>query len=233
MKNYLIVGASSGIGLELVKHLSSEDAHIFALSRTGDTLNSLPGVDYLKCDILDRETSLPEITTPLDGVAYLPGTITLKPFKMLRERNFSNDFEVNVLGAVRVLQNYLPNVKDANSPSIVLMSTVAVQTGMSYHASVASAKGAVEGLVRSLAAELAPDVRVNAVAPSLTATPLANQLINTPAKLETARKRHPLDSIGDPKNVAGVVSFLLSERARWITGQILPVDGGMSSVRVL
>ena len=233
MKNYLVVGASSGIGLELVKHLSGENVRVYALSRSGDNLDGLAGVDHFKCDVVDQTAALPEITTPLDGLVYLPGTITLKPFKTLRVQDFLNDFEVNLLGAVRILQHYLSNVKDADSPSIVLMSTVAVQTGMSYHGSVASAKGAVEGLVRSLAAELAPNIRVNAVAPSLTDTPLASHLINTPAKRETARKRHPLDSIGDPKDVAAVVSFLLSEQARWITGQILPVDGGMSSVRVL
>lgn len=231
MKNYLLVGASSGIGLELARRLSSEETQVYVLSRTGEMLEDLPRVEHLVWDAVDKAEGLPELNTPLHGVAYLPGTITLKPFKMLREEDFVADFKVNFLGAVKILQRYLPNLKDADASSIVLMSTVAVQTGMPYHASIASAKGAVEGLVRSLAAELAPKIRVNGVAPSLTDTPLAKHLVNTSAKLDMARKRHPLDSIGTPEDVANMVHYLLSNQSRWMTGQIVAVDGGMSSLR--
>ena len=233
MRNYLIVGASSGIGLVVTKKLAAGENNVFALCRTGDALTNISGVTFAACDVTDNNTALPNIDTPIDGMAYLPGSITLKPFKMLRREDYLRDFEVNFLGATRAVQHYLPNLKDAENAAIVLMSTVAVQTGMAYHASIAGAKGAIEGLTRSLAAELAPSIRVNAVAPSLTETPLASHLINTTAKLATARKRHPLDRIGSPDDIANSVGFLLSEQAAWITGQVLAVDGGMSSLRML
>jgi NAD(P)-dependent dehydrogenase (short-subunit alcohol dehydrogenase family) len=145
-----------------------------------------------------------------------------------------HDFHINALGAATSIQQYLPNLKAASAPaSIVLLSSVAVAQGMSFHASIAMAKGAIEGLAKSLAAELAPSIRVNVVAPSLTATPLAEKLINNPEKLEASDKRHPLRRIGQPNDIAAAVSFLLSEESSWITGQILPVDGGMSSIRMM
>ena len=135
------------------------------------------------------------------------------------------------MGAIAVIQKLLPNLKQAETSSIVLFSTVAVQTGMGFHASIAASKGAIEGLARSLASEFAPKIRVNCIAPSLTDTPLAERLLNSPEKREASAARHPLKAIGAPADIASAAAFLLSDQASWMTGQILHIDGGMSSVR--
>lgn len=178
----------------------------------------------------DMEVEMPE---DLGGFVYFPGTITLKPFARLSDGDFQNDFEINVLGAVRLLRQALPALKRSGRGSVVLFSTVAVGTGLPYHASVSSAKGAVEGLVRSLAAEFAPAIRVNGIAPSLTETPLAANLVNTEEKRKASADRHPLRRVGDAREMAHLVEFLLSEQSGFLTGQILKVDGGMSALRVL
>ena len=164
---------------------------------------------------------------------YCPGSINLKPFKSLKEQDYLNDFNINALGAVKIINNYLPNLKKAETSSLVFFSTVAVQTGMPYHASVAMAKGAVEGLTRSLAAEFAPNIRVNAIAPSLTDTPMASRLLSSDEKKEASAKRHPLNSIGNPEEIAKAASYLLSDDSGWITGQVIHIDGGISSLRLL
>ncbi len=232
-KSYLVVGGTSGIGRQVVETLGERDARVHVFSRGRHAASERPGVVQHICDVTAEAPDFPGIDEPLDGLAYLPGSITLKPFHLLREKHFHDDLAVNLFGAVKVLQRYLKNLKDADEASVVLMSTVAVQTGLPYHASIASAKGAVEGLTRALAAELAPSVRVNAVAPSLTDTPLASNLLNQPAKRESAAERHPLKRVGAPQEIAAMVSFLLSEQARWMTGQVLHVDGGLSGVRLL
>jgi NAD(P)-dependent dehydrogenase (short-subunit alcohol dehydrogenase family) len=173
--------------------------------------------------------NFPNIEGAIDGLIYCPGTINLKPFRALKSEDFLNEYQINFLGAVKSIKQYLPNLQLSESPSIVLFSTVAVQTGMSFHASIASAKGAIEGLTRSLAAEFAPKIRVNAIAPSLTATPLADKLINNESKLKASEDRHPLKKIGSSSDMSQAVEFLLN--ANWMTGQIMHVDGGMSSVR--
>ncbi len=232
-KSYLVVGGTSGIGRQVVETLGEQDARVHVFSRGRHAASERPGVVQHVCDVTAEAPGFPAIDEPLNGLAYLPGSITLKPFHLLREKHFHDDLSVNLFGAVKVLQRYLKNLKDADEASVVLMSTVAVQTGLPYHASIASAKGAVEGLTRSLAAELAPSVRVNAVAPSLTDTPLASNLLNQPAKRESAAERHPLKRVGAAQEIAAMVSFLLSEQARWMTGQVLHVDGGLSGVRLL
>jgi NAD(P)-dependent dehydrogenase (short-subunit alcohol dehydrogenase family) len=163
---------------------------------------------------------------------YCPGTINLKPFHRISIADFKQEMEVNFYGAIRLLQACLKGLKKSSSPSVVLYSTVAVQTGMGFHAGIASAKGAVEGLTRSLAAEWAPNkIRVNAIAPSLTETPLALALLSTPEKKEASDKRHPLGRVGRPEDIAEATVFLLSEKSSWMTGQILHLDGGMSHLK--
>jgi NAD(P)-dependent dehydrogenase (short-subunit alcohol dehydrogenase family) len=165
-------------------------------------------------------------------VVYAPGTINLKPFHRISMDDFKKEMEVNFFGAVRVLQACLKGLKKSSTPSVVLYSTVAVQTGMGFHAGIASAKGAIEGLTRSLAAEWAPSkIRVNAIAPSLTETPLASALLSTPEKKEASDKRHPLGRIGSSEDIAASTVFLLSPQSSWMTGQILHVDGGMSTLK--
>ena len=165
-------------------------------------------------------------------MVYWPGSINLKPFNRLTANDFLNDYNQNVLGAVNIIQKLLPNLKRVNNASIILFSTVAAKIGMPYHASIAAAKGAIEGLAKSLAAEFASaKIRVNVIAPSLTDTPLATVLLNTEEKREASAKRHPLQRIGNPDEMAKLVSFLLSDDSSWITGQIIGVDGGLSSIK--
>jgi 3-oxoacyl-[acyl-carrier protein] reductase len=225
---YLLIGANSGIGLATAEFLKSQGHEILAASRSGDRLSAL-GIPVQPFDALDPQPlALPET---LDGLIYFPGTITLKPFHRLTSEDFLHDYRVNCLGAVHAIQQALPALKKAPAASIVLFSTVAVAQGMSFHASIAAAKAAVEGLTKSLAAELAPKIRVNAIAPSLTDTPLASVLLGNDVKREAAAKRHPLQTVGDPAHTAQLAAFLLSEASSFLTGQILRPDGGLSSVR--
>ncbi|MGF1614202.1 MAG: SDR family NAD(P)-dependent oxidoreductase [Gammaproteobacteria bacterium] len=233
-KTYILVGATSGIGRQVATRLVNQDATVHALSRHADKAQGLPGVVvHAHCDVSLETPAFPEIDGPVDGLAYFPGTITLRPFHLLRRRDFLHDLELNYLGSVTTLQHYLPQLKSAPSASVVLMSTVAVQTGIPFHASIAGAKGAIEGLTRALAAELAPRIRVNAVAPSLTDTPLAQSLLNQPAKRQAAASRHPLQRVGQADDIAAAVHFLLTDQSSWITGQVLAVDGGLSRIRML
>jgi NAD(P)-dependent dehydrogenase (short-subunit alcohol dehydrogenase family) len=174
---------------------------------------------------------LPDIEEPLHGLVYCPGSINLKPFSSIKLDDFKLDFELNLLGAVRCLQSYHSNLLAANFASVVMFSTVAVQTGFPYHALVAASKGAIEGLTRTLAAEWAPKIRVNAIAPSLTNTPLAERMLREDVKKQAAAMRHPLKRVGEAEDLAHMAVFLLSEKASWITGQIMHVDGGVSSIR--
>jgi NAD(P)-dependent dehydrogenase (short-subunit alcohol dehydrogenase family) len=232
-KTYVVAGATSGIGQQVTAKLAGRGATVHALSRRGEQANAPANVIHTRCDLLAEAPTFPQLDVPSHGLVYLPGTINLKPFHLLRRKDFIQDLEVIYLGAVRILQHYLPQLRKADSASVVLMSTVAVQTGLAFHASVAGAKGAVEGLTRALAAELAPSIRVNAVAPSLTDTPLAKPLLNQPTKRESAAKRHPLQRIGKPGDISSAVCFLLTEDADWIIGQVLAVDGGLSAIRTL
>jgi NAD(P)-dependent dehydrogenase (short-subunit alcohol dehydrogenase family) len=232
-KNIFIVGGSSGIGLELVKILGVDHYEIYVGSRTNSTLLDLPQVHHLALDINAESFDLEDLPERLHGLVYCPGTIVLKPFQRLSIDDFLNDFNVNLLGAVKVIQGCLKRLKKSpDGASIVLFSTVAVKTGMAFHASVASAKAAVEGLTRSLAAEFAPRIRVNAIAPSLTDTPLAENLIANEDKRKASADRHPLKRIGFPRDIAQLAAHLLSDSGSWMSGQIIHVDGGMSALRV-
>jgi len=232
-KNYLIAGGSSGIGLALTNILSEAGNKVIVISRNIDQLQINDNIKHHKVDILNNSETFPSFDFGLDGFVYCPGSINLKPFKSLKEQDYVDDFKINALGVVKVTNHYLNNLKKAEKSSIVLFSTVAVQTGMPYHASIAMAKGAVEGLTRSLAAEFSPKIRVNAIAPSLTDTPLANKLLSSDEKRTASSKRHPLNSIGDPVEIAKAASFLLSNDSNWITGQVMHIDGGISSLRLL
>lgn len=227
MKQFLVVGGTSGIGLVVTLGLINQGHGVHVWARTPTQIQGAAVCENDAIASLDV-SSLPE---RLDGVVYCPGSINLKPFHRLTAEDFAHDWQVNVMGAVNCLQAVLPHLKKAERASVVLFSTVAVGVGMPFHASIASAKGAVEGLTRSLAAEWAPKIRVNAIAPSLTQTPLAQKLLATEEKVEAAAKRHPLQQIGSPEDLAAMVSFLLGDESKWMTGQILHIDGGLSSVK--
>ncbi len=232
-KNIFIVGGSSGIGLELVKILHDNHHEIYVGSRTNKTLAEIPSIHHLALDVKAESPELEALPEILHGLVYCPGTIVLKPFQRLTIDDFLQDFNLNLLGAVKIIQGCLKRLKKSPvGASVILFSTVAVQAGMAFHASVCSAKGAVEGLTRSLAAEFAPRIRVNAIAPSLTDTPLAQDLLSSEAKRQAAAERHPLKRIGTTRDIAQLAAHLLSDSGTWITGQIIHVDGGMSSLRV-
>ncbi|MEM9896022.1 MAG: SDR family oxidoreductase [Bacteroidota bacterium] len=229
-KKYIVVGGSTGIGLALTKKLSFEGHHVTVLSRSNDHLAGLSNVEHHTYDVTAEAS--PNIQLDhIDGIAYCPGTINLKPFHGLKLEDFQNDFEVNVKGAVKVIQSVVKQLKKQDHSSIVFFSTVAVQQGMPFHSSVAASKGALEGMTRALAAELAPKVRVNCIAPSVTDTPLAGRLLASEDKKEASGKRHALGRVGTAEEVAKLAAYLLSEDAGWMTGQIIGLDGGMSSIR--
>ncbi len=227
-KTYAVIGGNTGIGLATVHRLLAAGHHVHAAARTAGPLVDLGVVVQPFEALAPTPLAWPE---KLDGLVYFPGTIVLKPFHRLTTEDFQRDYQVNVAGAIAALQSALPALKASGSASVVLFSTVAVAQGMPMHASIAAAKGALEGLTRSLAAEWASLIRVNAVAPSLTDTPLAAPLLNADLKKEAAAKRHPLQRFGSADEMAGLVAHLLSDDARFMTGQILRVDGGLSAVR--
>ena len=228
-KNILIIGGSSGIGRALVGLLAPTH-NIYVASRSNESLDNT-GVTHLSFDVLNDALDVTALPEQLDGFVYCPRSINLRPFRGLKPETFQQDFEINVVGAVKSLQAVLPLLQKSPAASLVFFSTVAVQTGMPFHASVASAKGAIEGLTRSLAAEYAPKFRVNCIAPSLTQTPLADKFLNNEAKLEKAQARHPLQQVGSAENVAQMAAFLLGEESQWMTGQILHVDGGIGDLK--
>ena len=228
MKNILLIGGSTGIGYELSQKLK-KDNNLFISTRDQGKFND-PNIKTHELD-LDKEFETDWLPDQLDGFVYLPGTINLRPFKGLKPSVFLDDFNINVMGCVKILQKVLPKIQAAENPSIVMFSTVAVKIGMPFHSSVSSSKGAIEGLTRSLAAEFAPKIRVNSIAPSILDTPLAEKFLNSETKLENSRNRHPLKEIGSPKDISEIVKFLLEDNSKWMTGQIIPFDGGMSSVK--
>ncbi|WP_413666740.1 SDR family NAD(P)-dependent oxidoreductase [Mucilaginibacter sp. Mucisp86] len=231
-KNILVVGGSSGIGLSLIKLLHQQQANIYTISRSASA-EWPEDIHFLKADVLENldvvEMYLPE---QLHGLVYSVGSITLKPYNRLTAEDFLKDFHLNVLGAARMIQQAIKPIKNAAGSSIVLISSVAAKTGMPYHASIAAAKGAVEGMALSLAAELAiQQIRVNVVAPSLTDTPLAQTLLSTPEKREAAAKRHPLGKTGRPEDISRLIAFLLSDHSNWMTGQVIGLDGGLGKLK--
>lgn len=230
---YVIAGGSGGIGLEIARQLAASAAHVQVWSRTPGGLKQHDVVRHVACDFT-ADAPLPAAPDQLQGAVYCPGSITLRSFRSLTVADFHKDLEINLLGAVRFLQAIQPKLSGVESrpASVVLFSTVAVAQGMPMHASIAAAKGAVEGLARSLAAEWAPKVRVNVIAPALTDTPLATRLLSSPEKREAMAARYPLKRIGTAAEAAALARFLLSDESGWITGQVLHPDGGLSTLRV-
>lgn len=231
-KHYWVVGGSHGIGLEIVKKLIETGNQVTVLSRTSGELDTIPSIEHHSLDISKDEIPTSLIPESLDGLVYCPGSINLRAFSSLAPSAFREDLEINLIGAVKSIQAALKALKKTPGSSIVLFSTVAVGQGMPFHSSIAAAKGAVEGLTRSLAAELAPQIRVNCIAPSLTDTPLAARLLSNEEKKEAAANRHPLKKVGTASELAALATFLLSSDAAWITGQVMHADGGMSTLRV-
>ena len=227
-KKLFLVGGSSGIGLELANILK-DDCELFTASRNPGPLSDM-GVPHTQLDVTDEEINLDGIPDDLDGFIYCPGSINLKPFKMLSLDAFQNDLELNFIGLVKVLKEVMPKLREG--ASLVFFSTVAVGTGMPFHTSVAAAKGAIEGFARALAAEYAPKFRVNVIAPSLVDTPLATRLLNNEKKQEKMAERHPLKRVGNPSDIARMAAFLLSDDSSWMTGQVLGVDGGISTLNM-
>jgi len=231
MANFLIIGGSSGIGLSLAKLLAQEGHRVFATYNTHPVQSENELISYHYLNVLDENSSLDFCPEVLQGIIYCPGSINLRPFERIKPVDFIADYNLQVVGAVKIIQTVLPELKKAANASIILFSTVAAQNGLPFHSQVAASKGAIEGLTKSLAAELAPSIRVNCIAPSLTDTPLAASLLNTDQKREANAARHPLKKIGMADDIANMAAYLLSEKAGWITGQIIHVDGGMSTIK--
>ena len=228
-KNILIIGGSSGIGLALAELLSSRNS-VHVASRSSESLSQLK-VNHIAYDATSDELDVSQMPDNLHGFVYCPGSINLRPFKGLKTEAFINDFELNVIGAVNALKSVLNLLNASGNASVVFFSTVAVQTGMPFHSSVAASKGAIEGLTRSLAAEFAPKIRVNAIAPSLVDTPLASKFLNNELKLEKANERHPMGRVGNAQEIAKATAFLLGEESGWMTGNIVQLDGGIGNLK--
>ncbi len=229
-KNILLIGGSHGIGFELAQQLMN-DHTVYIASRTNENLGNLD-VNHITYDAESDTLDLKSLPDTIDGFVYCPGSINLKPFKMLSTEVFRQDMELNFLSMVKTVHAVMDKLKNAEQASLVFFSTVAVKVGMPFHTSVAAAKGAIEGFAKALAAEYAPKMRVNVIAPSLTDTRLAKRLLSSDKKKELMDARHPLKRVGTQQDIASVATFLLSEQSSWITGQVLGVDGGMSTLNV-
>lgn len=224
---FLFAGASSAMAIATAKLLTSKGHQVLGIStheviEPYERIYPIANYGFGNYPIIDEQ---------IDGLVYFPGTINLKPIGRLNESEILHDFEINALGAVAFTQAYLPQLKKSIYASIVFISSVAVQMGLPFHTSIAMAKGAVEGLTKSLAAELAPKVRVNCLAPSLVDTPLGSRFLASPEKIEQMEKRNPLSKIGTTDDMAELLSFLLLPTSGWLTGQVIAIDGGMGTIK--
>ncbi len=227
MEPILIIGASRGIGQALAQKLLAAGRTVITMGRTQPAAGT---AEHITWDAVDGPFPVERLPPALAGLVYCPGSIDLKPLRSTRLDELRASYELNALGAFAAVQGCVERLKKVPTSSVVLFSTVAVQRGMPFHSSVAMAKGAVEGLTRALAAELAPTVRVNCIAPSLTRTDLAEKLIATPEREKSSADRHPMKRIGEVGDIAAMAAFLLSDEASWMTGQVIGVDGGMSAI---
>ena len=231
MKNYLVIGASSGIGAATATQLSATN-RVYGTYCKNQPTSSNSNLSFHHLNVLDDTLDVSFLPDILDGLVYCPGAINLKPFARINPNDFLEDYQLQVLGAIKIIQQCLPKLKNADNASIVLFSTVAVQTGFNFHSIVSSSKGAIEGLTKALSAEFAPKIRVNCIAPSITQTPLANAILGTPEKVEANAQRHPLKKVGTAQDIANAAVFLLTEQSAWVTGQIFHIDGGMSTIKL-
>jgi NAD(P)-dependent dehydrogenase (short-subunit alcohol dehydrogenase family) len=231
-KNYFIVGASSGIGLELALTLHAEGHQVFGTYFTKEHADLPSGIHYQQLDVRSETLDFSFLPDRLDGIIYCPGAISLKPFARISPAQFKDDFDLQVVGAIKCIQGNVARLKTGSTPSILLFSSIAASQGLNFHTQVSVSKAALEGLTKSLAAELAPIIRVNCIAPSLTDTPLALNLLNSDQKKEANGLRHPMKRVGTVADMATYAAFLLSEKASWVTGQIIGIDGGLSTLRI-
>ncbi|MFK7780853.1 SDR family NAD(P)-dependent oxidoreductase [Psychroserpens sp.] len=227
MKTYIVIGGSRGIGNAIV-NLLLDNHKVINISRTKPELTHENLVHY-DCDVLKDE--LPDLDVA-DGLVYCPGSINLKPIQRYKLDDFRSDYEINVIGAVKVIQKYLNTIKASHNPSVVLFSTVAAKLGMPFHASIAAAKSGVEGLVKSLGAELATSIRINAIAPTVTNTELASKLLRNDKMIDNIKERHPMKKFLEPQDVAGMADFLLSDKSNAISGQVFEMDCGIVSFKI-
>lgn len=230
MKNYVVIGGSTGIGAAVINLLKDENANVFGTYNATFVENS-ENIRFQKFNVLEDMLDLSALPEEIHGLVYCPGSINLKPFHRFVEDDFIQDFRLQSVGAVKVIQQLLPRLKKSGEASIVLFSTIAVQNGFTFHSQVAMSKGAIEGLTRSLSAEFAPTIRVNAVAPSITQTPLASKYLSSDEKINAQAEKNPLKKIGTPTDIAQAVLYLLTDKSAWVTGQILHVDGGFSTIK--
>jgi len=228
MKNILLIGGSHGIGLEIATKLSEKN-QVFVASRTMGE-QSKNNITHIPFDVLSENLSEINLPDEIHGFVYCPGSINLKPFKTMTEETFRNEMEINFFGLVKTVKSVIANMVDGGS--MVFFSSVAVSTGMPFHTSVSAAKGAIEGFARALAAEYAPKLRVNVIAPSLVDTPLSERLLNNDKKREMMAQRHPLKKVGSVSDIANAAIFLLDSENSWITGQVIGVDGGISTLNM-
>ena len=227
MNKIIIVGGSRGIGKEIINELV-DDNMIINLSRNKPELTHT-NLTHHNIDILNSD--LPDLED-VSSLIYCPGSINLKPISRISLDEFREDFEINVIGAIKAIQKYLPCLKKSNDASILLFSTVATKLGMPYHSSVAASKSAIDGLVKTLGAELAPKIRVNAIAPTITKTDLASKLLRNEKVIENMKERHPLKKILMPEEVSKMAKFLVSKDASSISGQIFNLDAGIVSFKL-
>ncbi|MFT5251444.1 MAG: 3-oxoacyl-[acyl-carrier protein] reductase [Flavobacteriales bacterium] len=227
MKNIVIVGGSKGIGSAILLQ-QLENNYIYNISRNAPDITH-PNLKHFPVDILQDD--LPQIEN-VDTIIYCPGSINLKPIGNLSIDDFRSDFEINVIGAVKTIQKYLPALKKGTNPSIVLFSTVAVKLGMPFHASIATAKAGVEGLVKTLGAEFASTIRVNAIAPTITETSLSANILRNDRMKDMMIERHPMKGYLKPSEVADMADFLISEKAKSISGQVFEMDYGIVTFKI-
>jgi len=228
MRNIVIIGGSKGIGNAILTSQLNLNNNVFNISRTAPEITH-PNLTHYNCDVLNDE--FPDIEL-VDTLIYCPGSINLKPISTLTIDDFRTDFEINVIGAVKAIKKYLKPLKNGNNPNILLFSTVATKLGMPYHASIAASKSAIEGLTKSLGAELAPTIRINAIAPTVTDTDLASKILRNDTMKEVISEKHPLKRYLNTNDVAALADFLISQKSSAISGQIFNLDCGIVTFKI-